>query len=82
MNNTQNRVLDSIFDGRISLHGGYTCGMEKVSYEKKLDTDTLLLDPLAVAREFIINIFYDFNWRNPSEQMIQTHQENLVNRRL
>ena len=83
INNTRDRELESIFSRTIlSFNGGYICRMNKVVVSCKVNKERMVTDPLGISRELIKSIFDDFNWKNYSEQMIQTHQENLVNRRI
>ena len=80
---TRDRELESIFSQNIlGFHGGYICGMPEISTQVNFSREEIFNDPLSVARNVIKNIFDDFNWRTYSEGMIQTHQENLVNRRI
>lgn len=80
---TRDRELESIFDNNImSFMGGYVCRMNEVEVQENFDREKILNQPLIVAREIIKKIFEDFNWKNYSETMIQTHQENFVNRRI
>lgn len=83
INNTRDRELESIFSQTIlSFNGGYICRMNKVTVPCKIDKEKIMTNHLEVSREIIKSIFDDFNWKNYSEQMIQIHQENLINRRI
>lgn len=83
INNTRDRELESIFSQTIlSFNAGYICRMNKVTASCKIYKEKIIIDYLEISRELIKSIFDDFNWKNYSEQMIQTHQENLINRRI
>jgi len=83
INNTKGRKLDSIFNNMIdSFYDDYISGMNPVTVSCKFDREKIVNNPLQISRELIGDIFTEFNWTNYSEQMIQTHQENLVNRKI
>lgn len=83
INKAKDRILESIFSPSIPpLKGDYICQMEKVIVTKEFDREKMLTDPLEIGFELIKDIFFDFNWKNPSAQMIKTHQENFLNRRI
>ncbi|MEI8175088.1 MAG: hypothetical protein WCG28_04015 [bacterium] len=83
INNTRDRELESIFSQNIfSFNAGYICRMNKIMAPSKIYKEKITTDYLEISRELIKSIFDDFNWKNYSEQMIQTHQENLINRRI
>lgn len=83
INNTKGRKLDSIFNNMIdSFYTEYISGMNPVIVSRKFDREKILNNPLQISRELIGDIFTEFNWTNYSEQMIQTHQENLINRKI
>lgn len=83
LHKVKDRELESIFSRNISrFHGGYVCRMDKISVTREFSREKILNDPLNLGMEFITSVFDDFNWRNYSEQMIRTHQENLLSRRI
>lgn len=83
INKTRDRELESIFSQNIfSFNAGYICGMEQVVVRANFKKEQIMVDPLKISRELTKGIFDDFNWRNYSDQMIETHQENLLNRRI
>lgn len=80
---TKNRELESIFNQNIlSFNAGYICRIDKVVVKESFSKEKIIADPFLISRELIKGIFDDFNWRNYSDQMIKTHQENLLNRRI
>ena len=80
---TKNRELESIFSQNIfSFNAGYICRINEIIISREFNRDKILSEYLEISREFIKSIFDDFNWRSYSEQMIQTHQENLLNRHI
>ena len=83
LNNVKGRKLDAIFSYNIlPFYTEYISGMNKITVSRKFDREKILTNPLQISRELIGDIFTDFNWTNYSEKMIQTHQENLINRRI
>ena len=83
INNSQGRKLDSIFNSMIdSFYDEYVSGMNTITVSRKFKREKIINDPLQISRELIGDIFTEFNWVNYSEAMIQTHQENLVNRKI
>ncbi len=83
INNTRDRELESIFSSSIfSFNAGYICRMPKVKVDYEIKKENIATNHLEISRELIKSIFDDFNWKNYLEQMIQTHQENLINRRI
>ena len=83
INNVKGRKLDSIFSHNIlPFFDSYISGMPKITAFRKFTKEQILNDPLQISRELLGDIFTDFNWTNYSEQMIKTHQENLINRRI
>lgn len=79
----KDRVLEPIFSQNIfSFNAGYICRMDEISITREFDREKISNDFLEIGREFIKAVFDDFNWRNYSDQMIQTHQENLLNHRI
>lgn len=82
LHNVKDREIESLFSHNIfPLHGNYKSRMSDTIHLQSFDREKILTDPLEIARNFIKDIFYDFNWKSYSEQMIRTHQENLINRR-
>jgi hypothetical protein len=83
INKVMDRELESIFSQNIfSFNAGYICRMDKISITREFNKEKISNEPLEISREFIKAVFDDFNWRNYSDQMIQTHQANLLNRRI
>ncbi len=83
INKTRDRELEAIFSQNIfSFNAGYVCGMEQVVVRASFEKEKIMVDPLKISRDLIKSIFDDFNWRNYSDQMIETHQQNLLNRRI
>lgn len=83
INKTKERELDSIFSPTIpSFHSGYICQIEKIVAEEAFEREKILNHPLDIGLALIKKCFDDFNWKNYSEQMIRTHQENFINRRI
>lgn len=83
ISNTKDRKLDSLFSPTITpFYENYISGMPKITAFKKFNREKILTNTLEISRELIGDIFTDFNWTNYSEQMIQTHQEKLINRRI
>ena len=83
INKTKDRELESIFRSEISsFDSGYICQLDKITVKKDFEKEEIFLDPLLIGLELIKDVFEDFNWNNYSEQMIKTHQENLLNRRI
>lgn len=83
INKIKNRELESIFSQNIfSFNAGYICRIDKVSIVREFDRDKISVELLEISREFIKEVFDYFNWRNYSDQMIQAHQENFLNRRI
>ena len=83
INKTKGRELEALFsNGIFRFHGGYICQIDKVIVEKDFQKEEIFLDPLSIGFELIKEVFEDFNWNDYSEQMIKTHQKNLVNRRI
>lgn len=83
LHKVKDRELESIFSQNIlSFEAGYVCRMNKISTTQEFDREKISNKYLEVGLEFIKVIFDDFNWRNYSEQMIKTHQENLLGRRM
>jgi hypothetical protein len=83
INGTKDRELESIFSSRIfSFNAGYICHMNQVVVKKMFNKDEITANFIEISREFIKSVFDDFNWTNYSDQMINTHQENLLNRRI
>ncbi len=82
INKTEGRELEALFSNRIfRFNSEYICHIDKIIARKDFEKEEISLNPLLVGFELIKNVFEDFNWNNYSEQMIRTHQENLVNRR-
>ena len=83
INKTRDRELEAIFSQNIfSFHAGYICRMGQVPLNESFSKEKIAADPLEISRNLIKRIFDDFNWKDYSEQMIKTHQENLLNRRI
>lgn len=83
INNTKNRKLESLFNLMIlPFNSNYICHMNQVKVEYKFEKEQILNDVLLISRSLIKSVFDDFNWKNYSEEMIITHQENLIKRRL
>ena len=80
---TRNRQLQAIFSPNIiPLYGGYVCKMGSISITKSFSREKIISDYIKIAREIIKNIFEDFNWMDYSDNVIKTHQENLLNRKI
>jgi|GEM_PF-4051180 len=83
INKTNGRELESIFSPNIfPFEAGYVCRMDSIIITKDFSKEEIIDNFAEIGREFIKNIFVDFNWTNFSEEMIKTHQENLLNRRI
>jgi hypothetical protein len=83
LNNVKGRRMDSIFSTNIfPFFANYISGMNKIITNLKFSREEILNDSLSISRKLIGDIFTDFNWTNYSEQMIQTHQNNLINRKI
>lgn len=83
INKTKDRELESIFSSRIFFfNAGYICHMDQVVAKKTFKKEEIAVNFIEISREFIKSVFDDFNWTNYSDQMIKTHQENLLNRRI
>ena len=83
INKTRNRELNSIFSPSIiPLSPGCICRIEPVTAIGEFNREKTMADCLEIGRSILKSIFDDFNWQHYSDQMIKTHQENLVNRRI
>ena len=83
LHKVRDRELESLFSFNIpSFHSNYVCRMDEIVVTQVFDRECILKDPNIISREIIKSIFEDFNWKNYSDEMIKTHQENLVNRRI
>ena len=77
------RLLDSIFSFNIfPFSAKYESMIETIAVDRKISREEILSDDLKVSRSIIIEIFQSFNWDNPSESMIETHQNNLMTGRI
>lgn len=83
INKTKDRELESIFSSRIfPFNAGYICHMDQVVAKKTFKKEEIAVNFIEISCELIKSVFDDFNWTNYSDQMIKTHQENLLNRRI
>lgn len=83
LGNMNKRLLDSIFSFNIfPFSAKYESMIETIAVDRKISREEILSDDLKVSRSIIIEIFQSFNWDNPSESMIETHQNNLMTGRI
>lgn len=83
INKTQGRELESIFNQRIlSFNAGYICHLNQVIAKESFSKEEIAVDFLEISQRIIKKIFDEFNWNDYSDSMINTHQENLLNRRI
>lgn len=70
------------FDGNIPLHDWYVSQEDVISWKKDIQLIELRASYKDIARQIIKHIFHVFNWNDVSDNMIEHHQNKLLNRRL
>lgn len=81
INKTKGRELQAIFSSNIISFGNYICNIDKIIIEESFTKEKIIEDSLVISRELIKKIFNNFNWMDYSDQVINSHQENLINRK-
>lgn len=83
LHNTKDRELESLFNSSIfSFNSDYITRMDPVIAEINFTREKIQSDYLELSRELVKQFFDDFNWKNYSDAMIVTHQDNLLKRRI
>lgn len=78
----KNRKLEPIFSHQIfGFHDAYVSMVEKATAFSIFTREQILENSESISRKMIVKIFEDFNCNDISESVIETHQDNLINRR-
>ncbi|MCK9368587.1 hypothetical protein M0R04_01280 [Candidatus Dojkabacteria bacterium] len=82
LNNIKNRRLTTFDPGRWPIDFEYTSKVETITWEKELQKDLLIANNLLLAKEVIKVIYTQFNWNSFSENLIDSEQKKLIERRI
>lgn len=80
---TNNRKLTILDRSRIGLFQGYECFQAEVPVftDRKLSNKELRTDFKELAKEAMLSVFHQFNWDEPSIQVLEQDQTKLLERK-
>jgi len=82
LGNTKGRTLFFWGDTFRVLPYAYTCEYEPIIEEQVIPTKELISDPANLALDFTMDIFKEFNWKNPNRDVFLQDQKKLIGGRL
>jgi len=82
LGNTKGRTLFFWGDTFRVLPYAYTCEYVPIIEEQVIPTKELISDPANLALDFTMDIFREFNWKNPNRDVFLQDQKKLIGGRL